>query len=383
MKRRSVICTAAVLSIVWAAAFFGCSNDDFVTDPTNGSNQTPIQSLHVDADTSALNISFDPERAVTSVTVQFVVRDQHGMPVDPERMRVELLLDGQPVDVEAIFDSTSVQLGSDMLLYVVLDASYSIVVGKEFTNMKAAATSFVRSVIDAWEDRSGELRWRLLWFNDQLHYPNELWTGADINRIPEPSQGSFTKLFGAVEYASSQMYQLGDGAGESGFATGPLDHQMMVVFSDGKDNYSWKNNYNETNPRMLHSIVGTSLQYWTQGYEATDKQALLATLGSEQGPDHVYVMGFGAGIDEEELSEIASAANGRYFRDPQGRNIAALFDSVASEITTIQTYGAGMPLPSGDYEFTVRVINKSNASIRAEYSFPLHAGDENAGPLWP
>jgi hypothetical protein len=270
-----------------------------------------------------------------------------------------------------------------MLLSVVLDASYSIVAGNEFGNMKTAAASLVRSVSEAWAQRSGDLQWHLLWFNDQLHYPSGQWAVNDIARIPEPTQGAFTKLFGAVEYAAEQMYTVGHGAGQNGFATGPLDHQMMVVFSDGRDNYSWKDNYNLSNPRTLHSVVGTTLQYWTQGHEATTKQDILTSLGESGGPDHVYVMGFGAGIDEKELSEIASAANGRYFRDPQGRNISALFDSVASEITTIQTYGAGMPLPAGDYEFTVRVIYKANSSIRAEYSFPFHAGDENAGVLWP
>ncbi len=383
MKRWFVIAVLGGMLTVVGSAFFGCSNDDFVTNPDGDPNQLPLQALHIDVDTSALAIAFDPLRAVTSVTVQFVVRDQHGVAVNPDRLRVELLLDDRPVDEEALFDSTSVQLGSDMLLYVVLDASYSMVIGKEFGNMKAAAASLVKSVADSWKDRSGEVRWRLLWFDDQLHYPNGQWAVGDIARIPQPSQGAFTKLLGAVEYAAGQMYQLGAGAGENGFAIGPLDHHMMVVFSDGKDNYSWKDNYNEGNPRVLHSIPGTTLQYWQQGHPATDKQTLLATLSGEQGPDHVHVLGFGAGIDQEELSEIAAAANGRYFRDLQGRNIAALFDSVAGEITTIQTYGAGMPLQAGDYEFTVRVISKSHASVRTEFSFPFRGGDESAGPLWP
>jgi len=174
-----------MLTVV-GSAFFGCSNDDFVTNPNGDPNQLPLQALDIDVDTSALAIAFDPLRAVTSVTVQFVVRDQRGVAVD----------------------STSVQLGSDMLLYVVLDASYSMVIGKEFGNMKAAAASLVKSVADSWKDRSGEVRWRLLWFDDQLHYPNGQWAVGDIARIPQPSQGAFTKLLGAVEYAAGQMYQL-------------------------------------------------------------------------------------------------------------------------------------------------------------------------------
>ena len=55
-------------------------------------------------------------------------------------------------------------------------------------------------------------------------------------------------------------------------------------------------------------------------------------------------------------------------------------EQVLREFTTIQTRGAEIPLPPGDYDFTVTVTNRSGGNSDS-YEFRMHAGDPQAGLL--
>ena len=92
------------------------------------------------------------------------------------------------------------------------------------------------------------------------------------------------------------------------------------------------------------------------------------------------MIGLGSAINANELTQIAAAGDGIFQNNPSSQNLGTLFQRVLQEFTTIQTRGAEIPLPPGDYEFTLTARNKAGGNP-SSYKFRMHAGDPQAGVI--
>jgi hypothetical protein len=91
------------------------------------------------------------------------------------------------------------------------------------------------------------------------------------------------------------------------------------------------------------------------------------------------VIGLGSAVVDSDLSAMATAGNGRYFKNPDSNQIENLFDQVIKEFTSIQTHGVTLPVPSGDYRLDVVVTDRATGA-QASHSVLFHGGDAGAGP---
>jgi hypothetical protein len=319
-------------------------------------------------------VDFDPSVGTTTVILQFVARAGNGTPLEGNDIQVDLRLDGSPVDTEGLLQENSEQLRSNVYLSLVLDASYSMQEQQPpaFAPMLAAARKTVAAGRALYSDRPGTFDWTLYWFSDRIYTPLETspetqWLESDIERIPSPGPGTFTKLYAATECAVERSKSFAEQT-----ASDPRDHHVIVVLSDGADNYSWFPN-SEINGT---GSAGTSRNYTYFGYRATTKSDVLRTIDSHPSLK-LNVIGLGSAVVDAELGELATAGHGSYFKNPSASQVEAVFDRVALELTSIQTRGVTLPLPSGDYRLDVVVHHRG---AHATHSIHFHGGDAGAGP---
>lgn len=346
----------------------GCGSEDAA-----GPVATPVVKLEF---LDNPQVDFDPSVGTTTVVVQFVARKGNGTPLDYDELQVDLRLDGSPVDSEGILQEDSEQLRTNVHLSLVLDASYSMLEQQPpaFTPMLAAARKTVAAGRALYNDRPGEFTWKLYWFNDRIYTPLETssgtqWLENDIERIPPPPPGSFTKLYAATEIAVERSKGVAEQT-----AGDPRDHHVIVVLSDGADNYSWFPNTELTG----NGSAGTNRNYQYFGHRATTKGDVLRTIESHPALK-LNVIGLGSAVVDADLRELASAGNGQYFKNPKASEVDKLFDRVALELTSIQTRGVTLPLPSGDYRLEVVVRDRATGAT-AKHPFLFHGGDAGAGP---
>lgn len=324
----------------------------------------------------APQVEFDPSIGTTTVVVQFVARTGDGTPLEQQDIEVDLRLDGAAVDSEGILQEDSEQLRSNMYLSLVLDASFSMLEQKPpaFDPMLAAARKTVAAGRALYADRPGEFDWKLFWFSDRIFTPLEnasesAWLDADIERIPRPNPGTFTKLYAATQVAVERSRAFAAEVGDD-----PRDHHVIVVLSDGADNYSWF-----ANTEIFGTgSAGTNRSYEYFGYPTTRKGDVLDTIRSHPSLK-LNVIGLGSAVEDAALQELASVGNGNYFKNPNPRQIDEVFRRVSLELTSIQTRGVTLPLPAGDYRLDV-VVRQRTTGASAQHSFVFHGGDANAGP---
>jgi hypothetical protein len=325
--------------------------------------------------TSDPTVTFNQATGKTTNIVQFIARDRAGNPLDANDVIVELRLDNSAVDNEALLQADSAELTSSINLALVLDASYSMLLHSPpaFEPMLTAARDAVAEGLELYEGRPGTFFWGVSWFSETIASPGatgRTWQPDDLLTIPEPDPGTATKLFAAVERQAKLMREQ-----YLTIANGPHDHHVMIVLSDGADNYSWFDNESFTNV----GVTTSGAPYDITGWVATDVDPAVAAI--EGHPNlTVHALGLGSSVQDSQLQALVTAGGGRYLKNPSSTQLGALFDSLTREFATIQDHGATIPLPPGDYSFTLRVRTaKGNASD--EYSFQFHGGDEGAGVL--
>jgi hypothetical protein len=203
-------------------------------------------------------------------------------------------------------------------------------------------------------------------------WPASQWAPEDLLNIPEPGPGSSTKLFAAGRaMAKTMKYQY-----DLGIAAGPRDRHVMLLFTDGADNYSWFDNSSIAD-------TGTTIQgkrYARSGYPATSLDDLTQAI-----TDHpnltVHVGGLGNSVNQNDLEEIANAGDGLYVFSPTTADLPKFFGRVLREITTVQTRQLLIPLQQGDYTFKLVVTARNDANNTATIQFRFHTGDSTAGVL--
>lgn len=348
----------------------GC-DADFTPEPTQPAPPVSLELF------SQPEVSFDPDQGTTTLIVQFVARDGQRIPLDAEELDITMSVDQRPIDVEGILQQDSEALTANVHLTLVLDASYSMLQHSPpaFGPMLAAARRTINAGRTLYLDRPGNFEWDLYWFNDVIYTPLESgadfeWHESDIERIASPNAGTFTKLFAATKTAV-------DGAilHAEAFGSGPRDQHIVVAFSDGADNYSWFGNAD----RAGQGSVGTNRQYRWFGAPAMGR-AELETVLDEHPEIQVHVMGLGSDVNDTELSSIARAGSGQYFKNGSSTEVDALFNQVISELTSIQTQGVTIPIQPGDYTFRI-TARDTRGSSRGSLQFRFRGGDETARVL--
>lgn len=357
-----------VLPLVLLAA---CGKDDEITVPTVDDDQRVLVENFGTPD-----VAFDPDDGTTTVVVQFVARDGVRDPLRDENLDIELRIDGQPIDVEGLLSVDSAALASSLHLTLVLDASYSMLRQSPpaFTPMLTSAVRSTQSGKSLYVERPGTFTWDLYWFNNLIYRPDTTlgspWLENDIQRIPAPQQGTYTKLYAAVKAAveSSAAHRASTNATAR-------DQHLVVVFSDGADNYSFHDNANESGTGSIDSDRAFS---WNGAAPVTlnDVKTLLDANPGVQ----VHAMGLGSDVSDQALASIASNGRGRYFKNVDAGEVDVLFDEVTKEFTSLQTRGATVPLPPGDYVFSV-VVRRTDTGAVANYDFRFRGGVVDARVL--
>ena len=318
------------------------------------------------------SVTFDATRGTTTVVTKFIARKEDGTPIGPRDVDVDLLLDGAPLDSEAILQESAEAREVNLLYTMVLDATYSMLQHQPpaFEPMKQAAERSVKRGVALWHDRPGSFAWSLTWFDDYVYRPESTWPEAAIMSIPTPTQGmAFTRLFAALDYTLDDISRV-RGASRPANA-----HNVLVVFSDGRDNHSaW--NMPASASRVLRE---GDLSYRKIAWRATTLPEVLTKIRSRSDLT-VHAIGLGDDVNDLELQAIADAGRGIYVKNPDAAGLDAVFARVTQEFTTIQTAGATIPNPPGDYELTVR-LRPHDGTRAGEWRCRLHAGDANARAL--
>jgi hypothetical protein len=343
-----------------------------------GQPNTSSSGLNVE-ETQTPQLTYLENNGKTQVIVQFSVRDGAGIPLPEDQLEVQLNIDDQPLDVESLLNQSSFDLTVNLYFAMVLDASYSMTQHNPpaFQPMLEAARDSYQEVLDLWSTRPGEVKFSLLWFEEvmnQSQYNTGLardWVPDDILSIPEPTSGTATKLHSAVKVMADHL----QAEYNSGIFNGTRDQYVMLVFSDGADNYS----YFDNSAININPLTTTSGASYRLGTVATTLEAATQAISGHPSLT-AHVIGLGSAINTTELTQIAAAGNGTYQANPSSENIDQLFQSVLQQFTTIMTRGAEVPLPPSDYKFTVSVKDKVNGAT-GSYSFMMHAGDLDARVL--
>jgi hypothetical protein len=357
----------------------GCSAPEDVL-PIGGSHHGgggggggPIAPLELDV--RSTQVSWSPVDGKTTLVVQFTARSTSGHPLAQEQLETSLFLDERALDNESLLQQDSEALSVNVHYGMVLDSSYSMLLHQPpaFAPMKAAARDSVNSLLGMWSagGQKGQVSWDFLWFEEMLNLPTDSWNPDDLLYLPEPAAGSSTKLYSAVDAMVGRMRQ----KYEAGVAAGERDMHVLVVFSDGADNYSWFDNSSTPTEELLVPSRGRT--YQRVGAPATSLEQLTADIAGHPRLT-VHTIGLGNDIDVAALKQIAQAGHGLNVTNASSAAIGDLFAEVLQASVTVQTTGATMPLPPGDYALTLRARSSGN---EATHTVRFHAGDASARVL--
>jgi hypothetical protein len=337
------------------------------------------------------SLRFDSSIGTTVIVADYLVRDYEGNLLDEDEIEVSMFIDGEELGVggrfgESVLDSDSEELDLNVLVQLVLDASYSLQQfdPPQFSSMLAAAENLVDEGIQIWSDRGGTFDWSIVWFDELIARPDpSLMSRFRISDIPAPEPGSFTKLYSAV----SNALEISTGLAGQGIANGPRDRHVLVVFTDGLDNLSSFANPDvrrdgtlrsgDPFPRygwratMLDNVLGEIAQHPLYPENVTVHSIALGTDCSDGGQGGVC-------FDAEALGDIAQVGFGQLLVSP--RNVEDLFDLIQREFTTLQSSGAVVALGTGEYDFRI-VVQERKGNATGEINFGFRVTTDNAEPL--
>ena len=369
-----------LFSLLFVISFISCggnkldSEDHNISQSPNGEG-TYAGKVKIDL-TAQPEIELDPNSETTKIILQFIPRNAENFPLTPEQVKVTLLLDDKKIDDEAHIENSSEQLAFNINFGLVLDASYSMLVShgdeEAFTPMLQSAKNSVQKGIDIWSDQEGTFSFHTTWFNSAIYSSldnaTQQWRAEDLLSIPRPKSGAFTRLYSATDYAIEKM---AESITEN--EQGPRDQNIILVFSDGEDNYSW---HNDQDIPTTTDSTSNDADFVKLGYADTNLEDLVTTINNQDNLS-VHVISLGTNINASNLQTIATAGKGLYLENPDARDLEKPFQQVIQEFTTLQSHGAIMPLQAGEYKFTLRVENALGRDA-VEYSFLFKTGEGTA-----
>ena len=337
------------------------------------------------------SLRFDSSIGTTIIVADYLVRDNDGNLLEESDLEVSMFIDGEQLGVggrfgESVLDRDSEELDLNVLVQLVLDASYSLEQFNppQFAPMLQGAESLVEEGTQIWSDRGGTFNWSIVWFDELISRPDPtLMSRFRIRDIPPPEPGNFTKLYSAV----SNAIELSTGLAGRGIANGPRDRHVLVVFTDGLDNLSSFGNPDVHREGELRN----GDPYPRVGWRATALGDVLQEtarhpLYPENLTVHTIALGRdcssggqgGACFDTAALAAIAQVGFGQLLISP--RNVESLFDLIQREFTTLQSSGAIVALGTGEYEFRL-VARQRRSGASGEISFRFRVTTDNAEPL--
>ena len=372
-KRVVVVSSISILLLLSACG--GNYSPNAETETGEGNNPSGIQ-LVVPVQPTVV---WKDTNKTTQMILQFSVKDGEGRPISADKFDVQMNINNQSVDVESLINQSSVDLEVNLYFGMVLDASNSMTLHNPpaFEPMKVAARDSYQEVLDLWSGRPGDVKFSAIWFdsliNQAVYSPANTsdWRPIDILSIPKPVEGSFTKLYAAVDQMAVHMKSEFD----NGVMNGPRDQYVMLVFSDGADNYSWVDN-SDLSSQVLTTDVGAS-------YEQFGVMPVSLASAKQRIESHprltTHVIGLGSAIKADELLQLATAGHGVFLSNPSSENVAALFQQVMKEFTTLQTQGLEVPLQPALDEYKISlVVTNSDTGDTDYYDFYVRVGDESA-----
>lgn len=226
---------------------------------------------------------------------------------------VQLVLDDREVGVEGAGELTQ---DNDLIVRLLLDASYSITEAAAEEAVRSSAMAFVEYLPDeaqiAVATFASEDEVPIFLDLDGTNTSEETYHDkADARRVIEDqyrakadeSSLAFTKLYDAVtgwsEHEISSKYGVAQ--------------PVMVVFTDGQDN-------------------------WSQDFDnALDARDHLDSVAPYQ---KVYGLGLGEDVDEEALEVLSE---GRYYSAASSGDLEEGFENIADELSSIYQYRALVP----------------------------------------
>lgn len=385
MPRRTV--SLLGIFVIIAFSLVACNSDGpppakSQNQQTNNTGNSPQNGNTSGSSELSLTVSSDPDvswneaDSTTTVTVQFVVRDGDGVPLEEDEYDVSLLVNDLPVNSEAMLGQESEELEVNLYLSMVLDASSSMLLHtpSAFAPMTQAAENTYQEAKNLWLTRPGEIKFSAIWFNNLINQSHDdeatkIWQPSDLSSISSPPpSGAFTKLYSAISVMTEHLQS----EYTSGVFNGSRDQYVMLIFSDGDDTYSHVDNA-ETNPNQLRTTL-SGASFHEFGTVATTIEDTTALVQSHPRLT-THVIGLGSEINKAKLEEIANAGNGVFLENPSSEKIDELFDRVMKEFTTMQTNGVKFPFLPGEHKFTLRVTDKTSEESD-DYTFNFRAGED-------
>lgn len=189
-------------------------------------------------------------------------------------------------------------------------------------------------------------------------------------------------------------------------AAGERDKHVMIVFTDGKDNISTLDNTDNMTgtcpgfcktakpicqdgnlvpncPNQVDNICHTPTQdapFTSEGYPCVDREAV-ATQFALHPNLQVHVIGLGENIDEGELQYMATAGHGIYKQGANADDIPNLFKEVVKEFATVNSQGADIPQPIGEYKFSISISEKATPKSKVKCSFQYNNAADSIGAM--
>lgn len=333
------------------------------------------------------SVSFDNSIGSTTLVLDYLVRDHEGRLLEESDLAVRMFIDGEQLGVggrfgESVLDRDSAELDLNVFVLLVLDASFSLQQFRppQFSSMLRSAQDLVDEGLRIWRNRGGSFDWNIVWFDELISRPEpSLMDRFRMANIPEPEPGNFTKLYAAV----SNAIEFSTNLFGRGVATGPRDRHVMVTFTDGLDNLS-----SFANPEVRRQgELRNGDPYPRVGWRATARDDVLEEIAQHpRYPENLTIHSIalgesctanpsGACFDEAALSDIAQVGFGQLVVSSRG--VSDLFDLIQREFTTLQSSGAVVALPPGEYEFRL-VTEHRNGRASGDVSFRFRIGEGGA-----
>lgn len=323
-------------------------------------------------------VQVSPGRFRTRIVVPHLLVTQAagGTPVIPSQndLIVERYVD-DVLDNESIVDEQAVT--PDLLVSLVLDASFSMTQHQPpaFAPMLAAARRTLEDLAQ-WKTQQvgGRFAWWWSWFDDFIYSPDGASMSIDnLSRIPTPTSGDATRLYGAVDSMLDVQRQWRNGSGP-GVGRSPLDRYVIVVFTDGRDNLS------ANTPNASFSETRTSpFPHTARGRGAVSLTGLTNKLGDTANAfTTLHALGMGSQINQTELAAMATAGRGSMIVLQDASRLDTLFDQVRRTIQQVRYQGADIPIDDNNtHRFSLRIRAKSNPALVGRVDFEFVGGSVN------
>ena len=315
------------------------------------------------------------EAGKTYVFIDYLVRDDDGDPLSREDFTISTTNNGEPLDAESIGDGSNTPLTSSLNYHLVLDASYSMLthMPPAFHPMLTAASESIDEIRAAWVTNGGEFYYGVTWFSEWIYDARGDWSSEDLASIPEPGPGTATRLFSAVEFAAKQL----SADYTAGIASGPRDRHILIVFSDGKDNYSHFDQVEPSgndappplpacepaeDPTLCATAAGADFEIVrTHAVTLTNVESAIA----EHPNLTVNVLGLGSSVNGAELQRIADAGRGDYIHNPDSAEVQGLFRSAFQQFIDQNTIWFQIPEPTGRHTLAMDFVTADHQRERA------------------